>query len=380
MYQKDIHYKDHKYVIQNRVQELLDHMYPIPEDFRVKPEYLLGITEAEFNDGFRCLWRVISELYKGIIADPESFGLPLYEDYERGKSDRKWNDSEVTSRRLMDFLDALCVAGELKNNILSISPVAYKEHIKKNRLKMTSPAAIKLMSRLTDFGFTFSDSDGNPFSKTVSDFELSYEENANLIPALKGYCCTNIRGKMDLEFYCCQYHLVTDSDLAIKPARAFAFSQYLMGEQKEFFIAIHERMLSEGFICKPNWTFGSVLGVEYCTKTQLRDKRNPWLIRCLSNHNQLDMTLKMYHIATYTDFLAGLPEQIKASYKATNPCSNEKCCDTYLTCHHRYVFSLDGNEYAVHLYGGYGAKVRTFNIDDVDSYVALIKKEAEGKM
>ena len=59
MFQRDIKYKNHKYVCQNAVQFLLDRMYPVPEQFKVDPKYLLGINECEFIDGFRCLWKSV---------------------------------------------------------------------------------------------------------------------------------------------------------------------------------------------------------------------------------------------------------------------------------------------------------------------------------
>jgi len=369
---KDTQYKEHKYVSQNRTQELLDHMYPVPCQFEVDPKYLYGIAEEAFNDGFHCLWNVVRRLYESIIANPESFGLPLYEDYIRTASDSKWNDSANSTRRLMDFLGALCATGEIKNNGLFVSVAAYKAHIKNNRLKITNAAAAQLMSRLADFGFTFSNFSGSPFDKGVTDFQVSYEANINLIPALKGYCSTASNSK---EFYCCQYHFVTKSDLAVKPTRAFAFSQYLDKEQREFFVRLHERMLEEGFVCKDDATFGTVFGVEYCTERQLKYKSKPWLIRCRSDHNQLDITLTMYNIAAYDAYLDSLPKRVKAGYKAARPWQRCASCESP-TCSHRHIFFLDSKEHAVNLYGGYGAKVKTFNVDDVDLYVSLIKKEA----
>jgi len=61
-----------KYACQNKTQVLLDHMYPTPEHFQVAPQYLYGLGEDEFIDGFRCLWNVVKDMYNKI---PESAGI-----------------------------------------------------------------------------------------------------------------------------------------------------------------------------------------------------------------------------------------------------------------------------------------------------------------
>ena len=54
-----------KYTCQKWTQRLLDHMYPIPEHFKVNPKFLLGLDEKEFIDGFHCLWNTIRDIYLG---------------------------------------------------------------------------------------------------------------------------------------------------------------------------------------------------------------------------------------------------------------------------------------------------------------------------
>jgi len=244
-----------KYACQNATKELLDHMYPVPEYFKVDPQYLRGLDEIEFIDGFRCLWNALRDMYKDIIEDPESWGLPCSEDTLYGEEnyngfDKKRADSGNSSRRLMDYLKTLCQIGEIKEGRLVIPYEAYIERLKAGKTNIentaagiTNAASGALINRLTFFGFNFTGFNGKAFDKDIARFEVSYDDNKNLIPALKGYCMTSYRrGK----FAICQYIAVAATGTIPEPVCAFTFSQYFIGQQREFFNKFNSKMLAEG--------------------------------------------------------------------------------------------------------------------------------------
>ena len=366
MFQADVYYKNHKYVVQNKTQELLDHMYPTPMRFNVAPKYHCGISNDEYCDGFNELWNVIRKIYTDIIATPEKYGLPLYEDYVRECGDSKWLDSSYSAYRLMDFFLLLYEVGELQGKILSIPLAELEKHLKTRTFehqggkKLTKTYVCQLIVCLMEFGFSFSGFNGKTFDKKINSFSVAYEENPNLISALKGYCLSD-----GDNFHCCQYHRVAYPEGIIQPGKFFAFIQCLRGEEKNFFIRFHERMIEEGFLC------GSY-GISYYMPKS--NKEQPWLVRCDSHHNQLSMTLRQYKIAAYDEYLNTMPVHIIDAYK-TSLCGN---CHV-IECHHRYCFEINGKYYGVCLYGGKGADITKFNINDIENYISLIKKEAMSK-
>jgi len=361
-------------VVQNSTRELLLHMFEVPEKFAVDVKYLNGLSEAEFCEGFRALWQTMVNIYSDVVADPAPYSFPLYEDYDRyqAPADGKWNEAYDANGRIANLLRKFCVAGELNGGVLHIKLAKYNELLKTNP-KMSGVQAATLINRLQDFGFAFSDFDGKAFAKGIDTFEISFEDNINLIPALKSYCAIDSD-----EFKCFQYHIFSDANLEIIPARAFAFSRYLSGQEREFFLQFHKHMQNAGLICKENWTFGSDFGVEYVTEKMLADKTKPWLVRTSSKGGKLGVVIKMFHIAMYNEYLDTLPARFKDAYKPTAPCGTY--CNRHLEdCGSKYTYLLDGEIYGAHLYFGMGAEIRDFNPDDAEIYVSLIKMEGETK-
>ena len=365
-----------QYGCQKRTQTLLDHMYPVPEYFKVDPKYLPGLSEVEFIDGFKCLWSVVGDIYRAIIEDPASFGLPCYEPSEetvnRGKFDPKNAECGNSSRRLMEYLGMLCQIGDLQGNKLVVPLGIYVERLKTLKPGVTGVASHMLINRLIDFGFAFAGFNGKAFDKGMDHFIVSYEDSKNLIPALKGYC--TMPAKCREKFCACHYDSVAAPDTIPQPVCAFVFSQYFTGRQREFFIRFNERMLEEGFVCinSPSYPFT----LEYFRQEQLPlDKKKPHVVRCFSDNNKLDIVMKMMDIADYNTYIEKLPGRIKICYKASH-CRN--CFGDWRECASAKRWTIDGESFADCQWGD-GAHISNFDPDDIDTYISIIKMEAGAK-
>jgi len=348
-------------------------MYPIPEYFKVDPQYLFGINENEFIDGFRCLWNTVRDMYKDIVESPEVWGLPCVEDFNpssgKYKFDQKRAESGNSSRRLMEFLKMICQIGDLQGNKLIIPFAVYEEHLKKIKPKVTNAASCMLITRLVNFGFGFMGFDGKSFDKNSDSFEVSYEDNKNLIPALYGYSM-NIPVRWE-KLSVCHYDSVAVIDTIPQPVCAFVFSQYFTGNQKKFFIKFNERLLEEGFVCIDSGGYPFV--VEYYTSRQIPlNKDKPFIVRCLSDNNQLTIIMKMTDIANYSEYVNTLPSRIKSCYKVSH------CRYCVKNCEAHYKWTIDGETFKDCQWGD-GAHVTDFTLDDVKTYISIIKMEAGNK-
>jgi hypothetical protein len=340
-------------------------MYPIPEYFKINPKYLLGLDENEFIDGFHCLRNTVRDIYKDIIKNPESYGLPLTEDSVPVNS----------SRRLMDYLNVLSRAGELRENSLVVTFDMYNESLKTIKPKVSIAASNILIKRLTDFGFYFTGFNGKTFDKGLNQFVVTYEDNRNLIPVLKGYSMANhmSENRRD-EFRACQYDLVAASGELPKQVRAYVFSQYLSGEQKDFFIRFNERMTEEGFTCETPQSHNFTL--EYYLNEQIPfDKKPPHIVQCTSENNQLNINLVITSIPSYCGHIEKLPDRVKAVYKRAviyQPCKNMESCEL---CGCIRKWKMDGEDLISCQFGN--AHISDYNLDDIEAYISVIKLEAE---
>jgi hypothetical protein len=239
-------------------------------------------------------------------------------------------------------------------------------------------ASYMLINRLSDFGFTFTGFNGKTFDKGLDQFIVSYEDNKNLIPALKCYCMTTNRMSANRrdEFRAIQYDLVAAPGTIPEQTRAYVFSQYLSGEQKDFFIRFDERMTEEGFSCENGQSCNFRL--EYYRNEQLPfDKKPPHIVHCLSDNNQLDIIMAMTTIPNYCGYIENLLERIKAVYKQSvirQPCKNMESCEL---CGAIRRWTIDGEEFISCQFGD--AHISDFNLDDIESYIKIIKIEAEAK-
>lgn len=55
---------DFQYYCQTEIQNILDHIVPIPDDFKVPDKYLCGLEQADFMNGFKKLREIIIVIYK----------------------------------------------------------------------------------------------------------------------------------------------------------------------------------------------------------------------------------------------------------------------------------------------------------------------------
>lgn len=175
-------FKGYKYHCQHQAEDFARTILPVPEDYPLQK----GLSE-DFREQFASLCDLAKNIYMDMAKAPESYGLMLV-DIDSTDNDLIRNGS-LTIHRFMDTLNALFSAGELRNHQLAVSAEAFRTLIKKNRPAVSGSVTRYelLISRLSDFGFVFSEFDGKPFGKKVDFFTVDYPDNPEMMDTINTY-------------------------------------------------------------------------------------------------------------------------------------------------------------------------------------------------
>jgi hypothetical protein len=300
-----------------------------------------------------------------MVEKPEIYRLPCVEEKIGPAADIIKSSSGFKQLRLMNYLKMLCQIGELNNGVLNIAYPKYTECLKKLLPKITNADSYALIERLSDFGFRFTGFNGKSFDKGIEYFSVSYEDNKNLIPALKDYCMTDSN---DDEFRTCQYHLIAAPGSLPQPSWIYAMSRCITEEQRKFLLKFDDRMKEEGFKSADS-LYGQFCVEYYLSKHFPLNKNKPFYVRCFAYQKQLYMILKIRNIYDYIGQIEALPERIKSLYRLNN-C--RKCIDD---CGAHRAYTIDGEKYTA-CQCKY-VTLREFNVVDIETYISFIKMETK---
>lgn len=350
----------HKYCCQNAAQRLLDHMYPVPRRFPVNPVLLDGMDEEGFLEGFHGLWRAVRALYEDMIVNPESYGLPLVEDIQYTTFNDKARESTNSAKRLMTLLRIMGRTGVMDGGGLRVDAKVYGDMIgaQKSKEKIANPNMI--LTRLAAFGFVIEGLDSPGFPRGLTSFTVTYPADPRVMGTLKAYSGIEDR---EFDFFSVHYDIAALPESLPQPAHAYVFSQYLTGNQHDFFVRFNELMLEAGFDCVPSLSYS--YSVEY-----FDGGKKPYVARCMSEDNNLEVFLRTLNINKYEDFLDTLPSGVKDAYKAARPCTHCRACTS------QRQFTLDGHTYEL-CRGESQGRIQVFNPEDAGLYVSLLKREAK---
>ena len=288
----------HFYCCQNRVQNLYDHIIPVPDDFDVNPDCLYGIDKGDFINGLKELTETVKSVYADMIQNPAEYGLPLVEDKHYYPFNPKAAESKNSCYRLMVLLYTMVQNSVLNGSELNVHEKDFTNGLKKLKSVYKVTNSKKIISRLGDFGFVY--------EKNV----FSYPDNPNVIPALYGYM-KNVRSKDAI--FSLNYHFATR-----EPSRPSVFAGYLSENNREFFLSLSESLLHEGFFLGNGAGYGI-----YSYKIDYSDtqKKDSYLVRFSApGLGQLRMQIKLYNSGCYDKYLDTLPEHIKQIFRREATC------------------------------------------------------------
>jgi len=181
---------DCQYYCQQQAINLANTIIPVPKDYPLKP----GLP-TEFREHFTALCDLAKRIYLDMVKQPEAYGLFLTDLSLRALGSQSKEaglirKSKNSVNKLSDTLFRLCQSGEVCNHQLIVSLSAFKTVIKQAEGNGASPVTKYelILSRLVDFGFSISNFNGKPFTKTVDIFTVEYPDSPQIIDTLKAYC------------------------------------------------------------------------------------------------------------------------------------------------------------------------------------------------
>ncbi len=373
-----------KYYCQVKIQEILDHMLPLPDDFEVSDRFLDGLDRKDFILNFKELRDILIAVYKDMQTNPEEYGLICTSLEVQG-----FGVSQITGKSkgsvswLMMLFYNLCMAGEISEDVLVINPSLYAENTKIKWVggnKVKSP--VQIINKLKDFGFIFEGLQNGKFDKKAETYILSFPENKNIIKVLKSYIMTvigdynspsNATRKLNEGLEKLDYKLLIDPVLIPENQDFLDYLTYLDGDEKNFFEKLHLGLTQNGY----SYSTAS----EYRMRYYKNDKDKNYTVECQSDNRKLFVGMKLKNMDLYSDYIQSLPEHIKNMFKRTScrpGCTFQGATDE--KCRFRVIWHVDDIEYRKCSFEDVFVPL-IYNSDDVDYYVKLLvlDKQQKGK-
>lgn len=204
-----------------------------------------------------------------------------------------------------------------------------------------------IFKKLRDFGFIY---ENNIFS---------YPDNDNVIPALYGYMKNVTLQKHAI--FSLNYNFV----MSEMPAQPKMFSEYLSGNEREFFDLLSEFMASEGFFVGKSDDY-SVYSyrLEYTITPKGLN-----IMRFYSDSGKLQMHIKFNHSGCYDYYINDIPESVKHIFRRESTC--RFCHDG---CSAKQARTFEGKEYTDCSYNSFYT-VNSFEPGNIEYYKQMILLE-----
>ena len=344
------HMSQHLYCCQNTIQNALDHIIEVPDDFDVNPACLYGIDKADFIAGLKTLTAALKSIYADMIESPADYGFPLVEDIEYSPFNPKAAESKHTVHRLIAILHTLVNCGELKSDGIHADNKTFTAACKPLKSMMKISNAKMIFEKLRAFGFTY---DNGVFS---------YSGDKNAIPALYGYMRANALHRSPI------FSLNYFRAMPEMPSKQFVFASYLNDSDREFFALFDEFAQSQNYVTGSAPDFRDA-SIEYVTDAK-SEKR---VARLFSDYGKLRVMLKLHSSGCYNESLETMPDKIKAMFRKESGC---KTCRE--PCKMRLHRTFEGKNYTDCGYWN-GFDIPDCNPTDIDLYKDIIKLEAKAE-
>ncbi|MCL2406405.1 MAG: hypothetical protein FWC95_00605 [Defluviitaleaceae bacterium] len=175
----------YKYYCQQHAERIANTILPIPEDYP-----LASGLPIDFSKKFTQFCELAKSIYRDIAKNPEGYGCKLVPVEEIDSDVIKAGNRTVS--RAVDTLFALFKSAHLHNNTLTVPVQDFLKQIKgRNReeaeIQRPVPKYEKVLLRLTEFGFVFSNFNGKPFSKNIETFDVEYPDDPVMMNTMKLY-------------------------------------------------------------------------------------------------------------------------------------------------------------------------------------------------
>lgn len=196
-----------------------------------------------------------------------------------------------------------------------------------------------LLSKMCDFGFVFAGFDDKRFASGAKNFSVMYPDNPDVLRTLKGYMAVACNG---YDLYPLLYSVAIDPAKRSTDQCAKDFAEFLHGDDRAFFEALHPLLADLGLAYRPSNGYSYVL-VYLDPKKKEQKTDDGYYVRIFSSQEpheiRRDVMLRLRSITAFTDRIEAMPERIKALF-AKSSCRH--CMDE---CSMRISWTLGDQAY-----------------------------------
>jgi len=325
------------YYVQVQAKRRRAEMIPVPDEFRVHPDLLMGLEEEAFARGFRELHAILGRLYEEMRAVPDEFGLPLYEIAAYRPVGKEMRGSDASAYRMPNLFACLGRAGTVTPDGLEVDREEFTRLTKAMRVRGLAP----LVNRLCEAGFTFSHWSGKAFDRKAERFLAGYSPVPAVMPVLKVAAVRAMEGYQGPKEHVSGHLRTMDYKLFAEPGAPVRYDVsdfcHLIGPAATpFFDAYHRFMTEKGY--------GYALDDDFYRFQYLDSRGKPTLdyFRC-ADYRYGDkegltlLRLKLNCVDRYNDHVEDCPEQIKQGFRDAWRCQH--CTER---CNRRVTYRIDG--------------------------------------
>lgn len=355
------------YVVQSMIRYWKSYLIPVPDDFPIHPDYLIGCDRENFIAGFKQLHATVGQIYDDMYKDPARYGLPLFEIAKFPVATNEYRAAGHAVYRLGNLIYNLGQASELADGELAVDLERYRITSKGKAV----PNANIILGQLPKFGFELAGFNGKNFDKGVKVLRISYPDHPEVMAAFKAFTETVSPEKHDNRRRICKnfylfHHRLFRAHTGEPPESDLSdFAQVIGADNRAFFSAFHQQMVDRGYEAQYNPSYDWKL--DY-----YRNQKYSYHF-CLLDHDDFQLRLKMNNVGAYADFLETCPEQIQGVFLQNPPCL--RCRET---CPMRVEYEFRGAHHE-------SCVCSTFNfrhpkVEEIDYYLKLIELEDTVKL
>jgi len=226
-------------------------MVYIPDDTKIAPQFLEGLTNDEFVVAFRTWQEMVWAMYDEIEhGSPFEWGFPSWE---------AWTVVGVAQTRVMDIFQALCDCGSLINDTLVVDKKAFGKACKPMHM------AVLTLNKFADIGLSIESLD----DKKEPVFTISCHDTPNMITVIYSYfvnqevdCIRDCSKCMKKHWYNTRdfsYRYVEASERLPQETYYLAHTEGAPNDAREIYDYLHDEAAKHGFVFQGEFMDGGLL-------------------------------------------------------------------------------------------------------------------------
>jgi len=360
---------ERKYYVQTIAINYLKNLVNEPDSIRIHDQFLHGLSNEEFADGYNALLSLMRQLYDDIASNPAGFNMALIDIKEQDEKSSDYTNSHNSFLRIPNLLYIIGAKSNIMPDMsLAIDGGALAADAK--WLKITGLPL--LLDKLRGYGFEISDFGKAP--KAGETLEVSFTDNRYLTAALKSMAEATFelskgeRNTLKTNYFYMMHPGILENETVKEPKLTVdSILHVLDTAQRESAESLHNAVAGR---TKPTIAMRSFMRNDWrITYTGLKNKKV--LMSLNVDQDNLSAKLNLQNISQYISIVAEMPDKIQNVIRD----GGWQCGQCNPRCSGGFAFEMDSNEYnkchcSAFVFGGLA-------MEDMGYYQQLLERELQ---